>query len=177
MSPMTTLFRSTFRVFTIAALAAISLAQASDVGAQVSQRGQPKTPFATQDLGKLRWLVGTWKATAPNEPTHYERFKFANDSTIEITYFTDSTLARESGTGRVYLSVGRIYHTFGPGRWGATTVDSTGVYFVPQVNANNTFSWSPSSADSWTATQKSGYSGHERVTVFQLHRIGALNDK
>jgi hypothetical protein len=167
---MTTLFR-------IAAAAAIAFVHASGVSAQVSQRGQPKTPFAAGDLAKLRWLEGTWKATAPNEPTHYERYKFTSDSTIDITYYTDSTFARESGTGRVYLSVGRIYHTFGPGRWGATTLDSAGVYFIPQVNANNTFSWNPSSADSWTATQKSGYSGHERVTVFQLHRIGAANNK
>ena len=159
------------------AVLAISLVHASAAGAQVSQRGQPKTAFAVGDLAKLRWLEGTWKATAPNEATHYERYKFTNDSTIDITYSTDSTFARESGTGRVYLSVGRVYHTLGPGRWGATTIDSSGVYFIPQVNANNTFSWSPSSADSWTATQKSGYSGHERVTVFQLHRIGSATNK
>src|SRR5262245_8606772 len=123
---MSTLFRLSFRGLLAAAIAAASLVSAANAGAQVSQRGQPKTPFAVGDLGKLRWLEGTWKASAPGEPTHYERYKFANDSTIEITYFSDSTLSRESGTGRVYLSVGRIYHTFGPGRWGATTVDESG---------------------------------------------------
>jgi len=108
---------------------------ASDAAAQASQRGQPKTPFGAGDLGKLRWMEGTWKATAPSD-THYERYKFANDSTIEITYFSDSTLSRESGTGRVYLSVGRIYHTFGPGRWGATTVDlaAPGIYDLTLLN-------------------------------------------
>jgi hypothetical protein len=77
----------------------------------------------------------------------------------------------------VYLSVGRIYHTFGPGRWGATTVDSSGIYFIPQVNANNTFAWTHSSNDAWTATQRSGYSGRERVTVYQLQRVGAPDRK
>ena len=77
----------------------------------------------------------------------------------------------------MYLSVGRIYHTFGPGRWGATTVDSSGIYFIPQVNANNTFAWSLSSNDAWTATQRSGYSGRERVTVYQLQRVGAPDHK
>ena len=95
--------------------------------------------------------------------------------TIEITYYSDSSLSRQAGTGRVYLSVGRVYYTFGPGRWGATSVDDGGVYFIPQINANNTFAWNHASADSWTATQKSGYSGRERVTVFQLQRIGAPN--
>ena len=140
------------------------------VGAQ-SSRGQPTTPFAATDLGKLRWMEGAWKATAPGEQTIYQRYRFANDSTVEITYFADSTFGRETGTGRVYLSVGRIYHTFGPGRWGATSVDSSGVYFVPQVNAHNTYAWSYQSPDNWTATLRTGYSGRERVTVYQLQRI------
>ena len=170
---MTTLIRSTFRALFATAIVAVSLVHAGDAGAQASQRGQPKTPFGAADLGKLRWLEGTWRATAPNEATHYERFKFANDSTIEITYYSDSTLSREAGTGRVYLSVGRVYYTFGPARWGATTVDASGVYFIPQINAQNTFAWNHASADSWTATQKSGYSGRERITVYQLQRIAA----
>ena len=174
---MTTFRVTSFRALLVAAIAVTSAIFAGNAGAQSSQRGQPKTPFAAGDLSKLRWMEGTWKATAPSEPTHYERYKFANDSTIEITYYSDSTLSRETGTGRVYLSVGRIYHTFGPARWGATTVDSSGVYFIPQVNANNTFAWSHSSNDAWTATQKSGYSGRERVMVYQLQRVGAPSNK
>jgi hypothetical protein len=172
---MTPSIVSTFRAVLVTLIATISLAHASDAGAQASQRGQPKTQFGADDLGKLRWVEGTWRATAANEATHYERFKFANDSTIEITYYSDSTLSRESGTGRVYLSVGRVYYTFGPARWGATTVDASGVYFIPQINAQNTFAWNHASADSWTATQKSGYSGRERITVYQLQRIAAPN--
>src|SRR3954462_9880502 len=75
---------------------------------QSSQRGQPKTPFAIGDIGKLRWLEGTWKATAPGEREFFERYRFVNDSTIEITYYGDSTFSRETGNGRVYLSVGRV---------------------------------------------------------------------
>lgn len=166
-----------FRALIVAAIAVAAVLPASTARAQSSQRGQPTTPFASSDLGKLRWLEGTWKATAPGEQTFYERYKFANDSTIEITYFNDSTLARETGSGRVYLSVGRIYHTFGPGRWGATTVDSGGVYFVPQTNAHNTFSWSHKSADAWTSTLRTGYSGRERVTVYEMQRVGGKSDK
>ena len=167
---------------TLRALVVIGIAAAAFMGtdaahAQVSQRGQPKTPFSMNDLSKLRWLEGTWKATAPSEQTYYERLKFVNDSTIEIAYYSDSAFARETGTGRVYLSVGRIYHTFGPRRWGATTVDSAGVYFIPQDNAQNTFAWSHQSADAWTATTRSGYSGHERVTVYQMQRVGAPQGK
>lgn len=136
-----------------------------------SQRGQPKTPFSTTDLSKLRWLEGVWEAQAPGETTLYERYHFLNDSTIEISYFRDPKLTQETGTGRVYLTVGRVYHTFGAGRWGATNIDSTGAYFIPQVNAHNTFAWSYQSPNSWTVTMRSGLSGREHVIVYQLRRV------
>jgi hypothetical protein len=71
----------------------------------------------------------------------------------------------------VYLTVGRIYHTTGPGRWGATRVDASGIYFIPQVNARNTFAWSYQSPDAWTATLRSGASGRETVTIFEMKRL------
>jgi len=147
------------------------LALPSSGFAQSSQRGQPKTPFGTADFARLRRLEGSWVGTAPGESNLYERFRYANDSTIEITYYRDSTFSQESGTGRVYLTVGRVYHTFGPGRWGASHVDSAGVFFVPQVNAHNTFAWSFDSPDAWTATARGGMGGHERVTVYHMRRV------
>jgi hypothetical protein len=161
------------RALSLVAAVGAAAIPASSVLAQSSQRGQPKTPFATKDFGHLRWIEGTWKATAPGEKTYFERFHFATDSTIDITYYSDSTFSKETGNGRVYLSVGRVYHTFGPGRWGATSIDSAGVYFVPQVNAQNSFAWSFQSPNSWTSTMRSGFSGRERVTVYTMDRVKA----
>ena len=138
--------------------------------AQASPRGQPTTPFAAADLAKLRWLEGTWRGSAPGEADIYERYRFLNDSTVEITYFSDSTLMHPTNHGRVYLSVGHIYHTMGPGRWGATHVDADGAYFVPQVNAQNTFAWTHQSPDAWTITLRSGFAGRDRVSVYQMRR-------
>lgn len=137
-----------------------------------SQRGQPRTPFSTADLAKLHWLEGVWEAQAAGQTTLYERYHFLNDSTIEISYYRDAGLTQETGTGRVYLTVGRVYHTFGAGRWGATSVGATGAYFIPQVNAHNTFAWSYESPDAWTITMRSGLGGTEHVTVYQLRRVG-----
>ncbi len=154
------------------AVAAVALAAAPvAVHAQSSQRGQPRTPFGTADFAKLRWLEGSWRGTAADEAPIYARYHFVNDSTLEITYFRDSTFAQPSGTGKVYLTVGRIFHTFGPGRWGASNVDSVGVYFVPQLNTHSSLSWGYLSHDAWTLTQRSGTSGHERVTVYQMRRV------
>jgi hypothetical protein len=157
------------RSLLVAGVVAAAIVAPSGVRAQ---RGQPRTAFGTADLAKLKWIQGTWKGSTPNERTFYERYQFVNDSTIEITYFSDSTLTRTTGNGRVYLSVGRIFHTFGPGRWAATHVDDSGIYFVPQANAHNTFSWAVQSPDSWTSTVRMGLSGHDRVTVYQMRRIG-----
>jgi len=154
--------------YTAAAIAMTALAMRS-AGAQSLRNSS--NPFGISDLGKLRWLEGTWRGTSPGESPVYERYHFVNDSTIEITYYSDSTLQRPSASGRVYLTVGRIYHTFGPGRWGASRIDKSGVYFVPQVNARNTFSWVYESPNTWTATRRSGASGREMVTVYQMRRM------
>lgn len=161
--------RRCFRMLIVAGLAG-STVVAPAASAQSSQRGQPRTAFAVADFAKLRWLEGTWAGSAQGERDHYERWRFTSDTTIEITYFGDSTFAQETGSGRLYLSVGRIYHTMGPQRWGATHVDASGVYLVPQVNANNTFAWSRQSNDEWTVTQRSGFAGHDRVTVYKMRR-------
>jgi hypothetical protein len=164
------------RIINRAAMSAVIVAGAAILSAGTahaqSQRGQPRTPFATSDFGKLRWLEGTWRGTAAGHEPFYERYHFVNDSTAQITYFNDSTLSRPTGEGRVYLTVGRIYHTFGPGRWGATHVDSSDVFFIPQVNAHNTFAWRRETPDTWTATLRTGLSGHSRVTVYSMTRVG-----
>jgi hypothetical protein len=158
-------------LFSFAVAAAVPLPRLASAQSTSSQRGQPKTPFAVADLAKLHWLEGSWAGVASDESPVYARYHFANDSTMEISYYRDSTFSQESGTGRVYLTVGRIYQTFGSGRWGATNVDSSGVFFIPQVNAHNTFAWSYQSADEWTLTQRTGLSGRERVTVYKMRRV------
>jgi len=140
---------------------------------RISHRSEPKTPFAVSDFGKLRWLEGSWAGTSAGERPIYARYHFANDSTIEITYYGDSTFTRESGTGRVYLTVGRVYYTYGPGRWGASHVADDGIFLIPQVNARNSFEWKRLSSDTWTSTMRSGVSGHDRVTVYQMHRVSS----
>jgi hypothetical protein len=161
-------------LFSLAVAAAVAFPRSGSAqSSSPSQRGQPKTPFAVADFAKLRWLEGSWAATATDETPFYARYHFANDSTMEIVYFRDSSFTQATGNGRVYLTVGRVYHTFGSGRWGATNVDASGAFFIPQVNAHNTFAWSYESPGAWTLTQRSGLSGHERVTVYHMQRVGS----
>jgi hypothetical protein len=156
----------------LAALTATLATVPAVAHAQRSQRGQPRTPFSASDFAKLRWIEGAWIGTAADADTFYTRYHFSTDSTVDITYYRDRAMSQASGNGRVYLTVGRVYQTFGPGRWGATHVGSDGAYFIPQVNAHNTFSWEYESPDAWTATTRTGLSGRDRVTVYHMQRVG-----
>lgn len=152
--------------------ASCMMTAATAAQAQSSMRGQPRTPFGATDFAHLRWLEGSWIGTAPGQSSLYERFRFTSDSTADITFYRDSAFAQSVGTGRVYLTVGRVYHTYGSGRWGAAHLDSASVFFVPQANAHNTFEWTYQSPDAWTATQRSGMAGHEHVIVYHMRRSG-----
>jgi hypothetical protein len=138
--------------------------------AQITTRGQPRTPLAVADFGKLRWLEGTWAGTSDGGRDFFERLRFIDDTTADITYYSDSTFAHETGTGRLYLSVGHIYHTMGPSRWGVTNVEDGGVYFVPQSNTQASLLWHRQSKDDWTATMRVGFVGRDRVTVYHMRR-------
>ncbi|MGH7616427.1 MAG: hypothetical protein ACREPM_04295 [Gemmatimonadaceae bacterium] len=148
----------------------VASALAPEAGGQASNRGQPTTAFAAGDFAKLRWLEGSWIGTSPDGRDIFERWHVATDSTIDVTYYSDSAFAHEAATGRIYLSVGRIFQTMGPGRWGATHVDDNGVYFVAQVNASNSFGWRRRSNDEWTSTERSGFAGQQRVVVYTMRR-------
>jgi hypothetical protein len=158
------------RTLLFAASAGLLALSSMPLGAQGS-RAVPRTPYSSADLSKLKWLEGTWVGTSTEEAATYQRIHFADDSTIVITYYRDPSFTQETGTGRLYVSVGRIYHTFGSNRWVATRVDTDGIYLVPQTStANNNFAWSYQSPDTWTTTMRTGAGGHERVIVYSMKR-------
>ena len=140
-------------------------------GQYPSQRGQPKTPFGTADFAKLKWLQGDWAGSSTDGSPLYVRYKMTSDSTMDITYYRDSTFSQPTANSRLYLSVGRVFHSFGPNRWGASHVDTDGAVFVPQVNVRSTLQWDYVSPNEWRATQRSGVGGHEHVIVYDLKRV------
>lgn len=137
----------------------------------VAQSKALRTPFTKADFASLRWLEGNWQGTADGEAPLYERIRVANDSTMEITYYRDPTFAQPTGDGRLYLSVGRIYHTFGANQWVATRAGADGLFLVAQTTGRNNFAWSFLSPDEWTSTMRTGIGGHERVLVYHMRRV------
>jgi hypothetical protein len=158
---MRTLRRAALALVAIAVVAAPAAAQAKAL----------RVPFSSADFGKLRWLEGSWAGTSPTEQPLYERVHFVNDSTVEFSYYRDAGFARPTATGRLYLSAGRIYHTFGSNQWVATRAGEDGIYLVPMAGARNNFAWTVTSPTSWTSTMRTGIGGHERVIVYQMKRV------
>lgn len=151
-------------------LATALLLVALSTAANAQGRGFPAS-FGAADLARLRVLEGVWVGSAPGQSPLYQVYRFANDSTVEITYYRDSAMSRAMGTGRIYLAGGRIYHTYGSRRWGAMRLDDAGVFFAPDGNARSTFAWAFTNRDTWTSTLRSGSSGRETVTVYSMRRI------
>ncbi len=143
------------------------------MAASASAQGSKHLParaYSVTDFSKLKWLEGSWEGTAPGETAMFQRIRFVNDSTAEITYYRDAGFTQEAGNGRLYLSVGRVYHTFGANRWAATHVDTDGLYLMPQSTARNNFDWRFVSPDSWTSTLRTGVGGRERLIVYTMKR-------
>jgi hypothetical protein len=151
--------------------AIVSIAVLTPSHTAIAQRGVQASRFSPGDLKKLQWIVGRWRGAAQGQTPFYEQYRFANDSTLEITYFSDSSFAKASGKGRVYLTVGRVYHATGPSLWGASRIDESGVFFTPEKNANNSVSWMIKGPDTWIATLRSSATGQEQVTIYEMRRI------
>ncbi len=143
---------------------------ASSLHAQNNSKGM-RTAYTVSDFGKLRWLEGRWQGVAYGEPAVYQKIHFVNDTTVEIGYFRDPGFTQSSTDGRLYLSVGRVFHSFGANQWVATHVDSDGIFFVPQNTARNNFAWNYVSPDSWVSVMRTGIGGRERVIRYEMTRI------
>jgi hypothetical protein len=150
----------------VASLLALTAAPA----AAAAQSAPPGT-FTLEQFGELRWIEGSWRGAAQGEAAFYEGYRVVNDSTVEMTYFADSTLARSTGTAVVAFRGGRIVHEAGGAVWAVAAIDSAGWHFVPVERARNRFSWARVSDHAWTAALLNPLQGGgERTTLYRLER-------
>ena len=130
--------------------------------------------FTAAQFASLRWLEGTWRGRLPDGGAFYERYRFADDSTIVMQAFADSTLATTSDSGRIVLRDGIVADEGGAARWGATRLDSSGVEFAPLEGATNSFTWTRDRADRWTATLTWADKDRKaRAVTYPMERIGS----
>jgi hypothetical protein len=156
----------------------ILVALASQVGrAQAPSAAPTASPpvaarLGPRDLGRLRWIVGDWRGVGTAGTTQapfYERYRLADDSTLVMEGFPDSTFGTASETTRYELRTGRLADA--GGRWTAVRLDSLGVEFAAVSGARNGFRWerAPGAGARPRAWQATILSGDRSGTVRQRH--------
>ena len=131
--------------------------------------GQTKvaqTTFTKADFKKLRWLEGTWRGTGGGVEPFFERYRFIDDSTIEIDFLTDASLSTSSKKKKIVLVDGRIL--YGDSTI-ASRLDSTSIDFDSK---NTPFSWLKKSKYLWLAKlYQSTAEGKKLVRTYTLERV------
>ena len=134
----------------------------------------PKPNAATvtrEQFRGLKWLEGYWRGAAPGGSPFYERYVFADDSSISMYVFPDSTFGAPNDSAQVTLRAGTLRDSGRTASWVASHIDSTRVDFAPEWGATNTFTWQKD-GDSWTATIESGTGNSKTITVYRMRRAG-----
>ena len=131
---------------------------------------KPNAAAVTQDqFSGLKWLEGYWRGAAPDGPPFYERYVFADDSSISMYVFPDSTFSAPNDSAKVTLRAGTLRDSGRTASWVASYIDSTRVDFAPEWGATNTFTWQKD-GDSWTATIESGSGLSKAIAVYRMRR-------
>ena len=104
-------------------------------------------------LKQLPWLLGTFRGTGVDGTTQapfYERYSLADDSTLIVESFPDSTLTGKIDSTRYEVRRDSL-STPGASRYLATAISADSVTFGPLVGVKNGFTWRKGDATSWTA--------------------------
>jgi len=157
-----------YRIITSAALFMLLFAACQRSPEAQTNRSEAKK-FSTADIGKLRWIEGTWRGSGVDQAPFFERYRFENESTLVVDTFPDEKLTKVVDTSRFELKDGR----FGNGSYVASSIDDTGINFEPFANAKNSFKWQRVSDNAWKATLKWPADGTKpaRERVYNMERI------
>lgn len=155
-----------------------SRAQAPAAGAAAAA---PKAARLTaRQLRGLRWIAGDWRGTGTGGTTQapfFERYRFADDSTLLVIAFADSTWSAATDTSRYELRGGRLGNAGSSARWVAVGLDSLGVDFAPVARARNTFRWARAARSGarpaeWRATIRwKDPSGAAQERLYRMERV------
>ncbi len=132
-------------------------------------RAATVTPEQFRTIG---WIEGTWRGTGGGVEPFYERYRFADDSTLVRHTFSDSTLVEVSDSTTIALRGGRVVDPAEDPHWQVTAFDSTSWRFASTGEAGRGFTWRRDAPDQWTAILTSpGANGQSQERVYTLTRI------
>ena len=124
-------------------------------------------------LKQMPWLLGTFRGigegTTLQEPFH-ERYSLADDSTLIVESFKDSTLSGAIDTSR-YEARRDSLTSVGERRYIATFISPDSVVFGPLVGARNGFTWKKGDATSWIAVITPLGGGASAQRTYRMMRL------
>jgi len=90
-----------------------------DTAAQTPPAATTAMPMSVsvEQFAQLRWLEGTWRGSGVEQPTFYERYSFADDSTIRAESSPDSTFPHPEEASTIQLRAGRVTTGEGTMEW------------------------------------------------------------
>ena len=132
-------------IMTMSLLCAACFDEGSDDAAESAARTNPTPAYAVADFQALRYLEGDWRGTGYAGGPFYESYRFVNDSTIEMTAWSDSTMTAPRERSEYALRSGEI-RTGSGGR--LARVDENGHHFQ---SGSSTWTFRQVSPDRWTA--------------------------
>jgi hypothetical protein len=120
----------------------------------------PTPPRIAANLHALEWITGTWRGSGVGQAPFYERYRFADDSTLVVESFADSTLRTVSEVTRFALRDSALTSIpgaigdapAGVARWYGSALSSDSVRFEPLSGVRNSFTWvRGTTANDWLA--------------------------
>ena len=138
-------------------LAIAGLACADEPAEQAAPAPAASTVVAarvqTGALKQMPWLLGTFRGTGEGttvQAPFHERYSLADDSTLIVESFRDSTLSGAIDTSRYELRRDSL-SSVGERRYIATYIGADSVVFGPLVDVRNGFTWRKGDDTSWVA--------------------------
>jgi hypothetical protein len=104
-------------------------------------------------LTQLPWLLGTFRGAGIEGTTQapfYERYSLADDSTLIVESFKDSTLAGAIDSTRFEVRNDSLTSR-GERRYVATSISPDSINFGPLAGVKNGFLWKKGDSLAWTA--------------------------
>ena len=124
-------------------------------------------------LKQMPWLLGTFRGRGEGttvQAPFYERYSLADDSTLIVENFPDSTLKGAVDTTRYEARRDSLSNP-GASRYIATVVTADSVVFGPLVGVRNGFTWRKGDDTSWVAVITPLGGGASAQRVYRMVRL------